>query len=186
MKNNNKRDLMNRIVGSFKSLLILLVGLFFVGKTIKDDYEKYHRTYAQVPIKAIHKIDNEEFELTEFAIREAELKGRESGGVELYENQNDSMSKATIIVDDIPDFIEVFHEKHKVIARQFEGVHQGSRKVVKEYVANNNLRQTNGELKTIFIYEEYFSWKTAWWLYSLMLVAILFLVMIILSRIKVY
>jgi len=177
---------MDGITRSFKPLLILIVGLFFVGKTIKEDYEKYHRAYAKVPITAIRKIDTKEFELTAFTIKEAELKGRESGGVELYENQNDSVSTATIIVDDIPDFLAVFRKKHKVIAQQFEGVHQGSKKVVKEYILTHGVKDANGELKKILVYEEYFSWKARWWIYGLMLVAILFLLMIILSRIKVY
>lgn len=182
----NKSGFIFRMAGSFKPLMILVVGLFFAGKTIKDDYEKYHKTYDQVPITAIDKVDANEFELTGFVVKEAQLSGKKDGGVELYESQNDSIPKATIIVDDIPGFLKVFREKHKVIANQFEGVHQGSKKVVKEYISSYGVKDANGELKKIVVYEEYFSWKARWWLYGLMLIAILFLMMIILSRMKVY
>lgn len=176
---------MDRIAGSFKPLMILAVGLFFTGKTIVDDYEKCHRTYDQVPITAIGRTNADKFELTGFVIKEAELSD-EKGGVELYENKNDSTSKAVIIVDDIPGFITSFNAKHKVIANQFEGVHAGSKKVVKEYIATYGVKDANGEPKKILVYEEYFSWTARWWIYALMLVSILFLVAIILSGMKVY
>ncbi|RZJ79394.1 MAG: hypothetical protein EOO47_10940 [Flavobacterium sp.] len=182
----NNLNFMDRVAGSFKPLLILVVGLFFVGKTVVDDFEKYHKTYDQVQITSIDKTDADKFELMGFVIKEAELNEREEGGVELYENQNDSVSKATIIVDNIPGFLKVFRDKHKVIANQFEGVHQGSKKVVKEYIAIYGVKDANGDLKKILVYEAYFSWKARWWIYGLMLVAILFLLIIILSKMKVY
>lgn len=147
----NKTNFMDGLAGSFKPLMILIVVLIYFGKTIVDDYSKYHRNYQQMPISNSEK-DVEEFELTAFKIKEDQLNRREEGAVELYEHLEDRKPKVTLLVDDIPTFLEEFHKKHKVIVKQFHGVSEASPKVQQEYIANYGVYDSNGELKTILIH----------------------------------
>lgn len=186
MDNKPKTDFMGGIAGVFKPLMILLVGLFFVGKSIKEDYEKYHQTYEQVPITALDRMQSDEFELTGFKIKEAQLNGKKSGGIDLYVDDKESESNVTVIVDDIGYFLEDYHSKNKIIVKKFEGVHQGSPSEVKEYIATYGVNNSNHKPTKILIYDEYFRWKSVLGIYALSALCILFIVFILLARIRVY
>jgi hypothetical protein len=186
MGNKTKADFMEGIAGVFKPLMILLVGLFFVGKSIKNDFTKYYQTYDQIPITAIDSIQLNKFELTGFKIKEMQINGKKSGGIDLYANDEETESKVTIIVDDINHFLEDYHSKNKIIAKKFEGVHQGSPSVVRAYITTYGVNNGNHKPTTILIYEEYFRWKSVLGIYALCAIGILFLVFILLAKIKVY
>ncbi len=186
MDNKPKTDFMGGIAGVFKPLMILLVGLFFVGKSIKEDYDKYHKIYEQVPITALDRMQSDEFELTGFKIKEAPLNGKKSGGIDLYVDDKESESNVTVIVDDIGYFLEDYHSKNKIIVKKFEGVHQGSPNEVKEYIATYGVNNSNHKPTKILIYEEYFRWKSVLGIYALFAIGILFIVFILLARIRVY
>lgn len=187
MINNTKTDFMDGIAGNFKPLMILFGVLIYFGITINRYYEKYNKSYEQVSITKLTGLDDkEEFELAGFKIKETEIKGQEQGGIGLYVNETDAKPRATIIVEDVEVFFKSFKTKNKIIAKPFQGIHQGSPKFLKNYIINYGVEDENNELKTLLVYEEYFSWKSVFLELSLYLAVILFLLIMLLSRIKFY
>ena len=166
MTDKPKTDFMDGIAGNFKPLMILLVVLIYFGITINRYYEKHNKSYEQVSITKLTGIDDkEEFELTGFKIKEAEIKGQEQGGIGLYGNETDAKPKATIIVKDVAVFLKSFKTKNKIIAKPFQGIHQGSPKFLKNYIINYGVLDKDNREKTFLIYEEYFTWKSVFWSY---------------------
>lgn len=187
MTDKPKTNLMDSIAGNFKPLMILLVVLIYFGITIKRYADKHNKSYEQVSITKLTGIDDkEEFELTGFKIKETEIKGQEEGGIGLYVNETDAKPKATIVVKDVENFLTSFKTKKKIIAKPFRGIHQGSPKFLKNYIINFGVEDENNELKTLLVHEEYFSWKSVLLELSLYLAVILFLIIMLLSRIKFY
>lgn len=187
MTDKPKTDFMDGIAGNFKPLMILLVVLIYFGITINRYYEKYNKSYEQVSITKLTGLDDKkEFELSGFKIKETEIKGQEEGGIGLYVNDTDAKPRATIIVEDVAVFLKSFKTKNKIIAKPFQGIHQGSPKFLKNYIINYGVEDENNELKTLLIHEEYFTWKSVFLELSLYLAVILFLLIMLLSRIKFY
>lgn len=187
MNKTHKADFMDGIAGNFKPLMILLVLLIYFGITIKRYADKYNKSYEQVSITKLAGIDDkQEFELSGFKIKEAEIKGQEEGGIGLYMNETDAKPRATIIVDDVENFLTSFKAKHKIIAKPFIGISEGSPKFLKNYIINYGVEDENNELKTLLVHEEYFSWKSVFFELSLYLGGILFLLILLVSRMKFY
>ncbi|RZL34823.1 MAG: hypothetical protein EOP00_30925, partial [Pedobacter sp.] len=156
MSDKPKTDFMDGIAGNFKPLMILFGVLIYFGITINRYYEKYNKSYEQVSITKLTGLDDkEEFELAGFKIKETEIKGQEQGGIGLYVNETDAKPRATIIVEDVEVFFKSFKTKNKIIAKPFQGIHQGSPKFLKNYIINYGVEDENNELKTLLVYEEY-------------------------------
>jgi hypothetical protein len=186
MNNKIKIDFMAGIAGAFKPLMILLVGLFFVGKSIKKDYDRFRQSYEQVSIAAVDSVTVDEFELTGFRIKEGQLYGEKSGGIDLFNSDKDTESKVTVITKDIDHLLEDYNSKNKIIVKKFEGVHQGTPSAVKEYITAYGVNNSEGKPTTILIYEEYFRWKSVLGIYALCAIGILFIIFILLAKIRAY
>lgn len=177
---------MKNSLGSIKPAFILIVAIYFLGKTIWEDYEKYNYTYTQIPITDISNTQLKTYELVDFIIKDNPLRPKEEGAIELYEGKNDSTPKVVLIVENIDEFRSTFNTKNKIIVNTFNGIHQGSPKFIKNYILSYGMRDFNNELKKVLIYEEYFSWKSVFIKYSLFLLMIIFLTFLLLARVNVY
>jgi hypothetical protein len=186
MGNKTKIDFIGGITGVFKPLMILLVGLFFVGKSIKNDYDRYHQSYEQSTIAAIDSVKADEFELTGFKIKKAQLYENESNGIDLFVSDKDMESKVTVVVDNTENFLEDYHSRNKIIVKKFEGIHQGSSKALKKYITAYGVNNNQGKPTTILVYREYFRWKSVVGIYALCAIGILFIVFMLLAKIRVY
>lgn len=178
---------LDRVTGNFKPLMILAAMIVTLIVTLIKDCERYNQTYRAYAVNEIGEIGSEEVELTGFIFKPELIATQNKGGVALFSRQQDRTPAAILIVSDKDDFVKTFKEKGKVVVKQFfGGVTANSNEGVTEYVNDPVMKNDYNQYLKIFTFKEYFSWKTVLWRYLLIFLGIAFILIVLVSRIRVY
>jgi len=184
---SNQSPFSDRIIGNVKPLLLFIASIVAFIISIKNGCNQRQKSFSQYTINQLSDAGNDEIEISGFYIHQSLLAGQEKGGVALYATAQDTVPKAILIVTDMDDFIKTHKEKGKVIAKQFHGgVTANTDTGVKEFINGPGLKNQSNEYKIIFSYVPYATWKNMLWVYIFFPVMIIFLGIILLSRMRVY